>query len=71
MLAAWRDKLHNTNGGDNETELNEFAVKPTGRPMLSREVTMQTPVANCAKQLRKSRCENRGGDIGWIILNAI
>ena len=26
------DRLHSTSGGSSETELNEFAVRPTGSP---------------------------------------
>jgi hypothetical protein len=46
MEAAARERLHNTNGGVSDTELNELAVNPTKEPSVARAVTMVTPVAN-------------------------
>ena len=41
------DKLHNTSGGFNDTELNELAVNPKNLPLSRRVVITVTPVANC------------------------
>jgi hypothetical protein len=60
MEPAVRAKLHSTKGGDRETELKEFAVKPTKVPSLARAVTMVTPVANMPKAPRNSVLEKLG-----------
>ena len=53
-----------TSGGSSETELNEFAVKPTKLPRGPTAVTIVTPVANLASASRKSRSEAAGRK-GW------
>ena len=61
MDVAACDRLHNTNGGESDTELNELAVKPTSWPSLVRAVTMVTPVANMPKAVRNSELVKSGG----------
>ena len=59
-----RERLHNTNGGERDTELNELAVRPTNPPCSSRAVMMVTPVAKLPKASRNSRVEKSGAS-GW------
>jgi len=47
-------------GGSSETELNEFAVKPTKPPCGPRAVTTVTPVANWDSASRNRRSETAG-----------
>jgi hypothetical protein len=61
MEPAVCDKLHNTSGGDIDTELNEFAVRPTKLPSGARPVTTVTPVANIPSAVRNSALEKVGG----------
>ena len=52
---------NSTSGGDNETELNDWQVMPTGSPLLI-EVTTVTPVANSPSTSRKFRaCASASG----------
>ena len=60
MLLALFDRLHNTSGGDSDTELKELAVKPIASPALVRVVTMVTPVANWPSAFLKSRGSKSG-----------
>src|SRR4051812_22142868 len=48
-------RLHNTNGGFNETEAKELQVTPYGFPSAAIAVTIVTPVAKVPSALRKSR----------------
>jgi hypothetical protein len=43
------------NGGESDTEVKEFAVKPRGAPTSSSVVTTVTPVRNAPRALRNSR----------------
>ena len=54
-------RLHNTNGGVRDTELNEFTVKPTGEPSGERVVTTVMPVAKVAKASRNASGETSEG----------
>jgi hypothetical protein len=65
MDPAMLDRLHNTSGGDSDTELNEFAVRPTSVPSPARAVTTVTPVANMPNALRNSAWEKLGGIARW------
>jgi len=56
VLAAARH--HSSNGGSSDTDVNEFAVIPTGSPSGRTAVTTATPVANVPKASRNSRLEN-------------
>lgn len=47
------ERLHSTNGGSSDTELNEFTVMPTGSPRVFSPVTTVTPVAKWPSALRK------------------
>ena len=47
-------RLHSTSGGSSDTELNEFAVIPTGRPSGASAVITVTPVAKWPSARRKS-----------------
>ena len=72
MDRAACDRLHNTKGGDSDTELNELAVKPTRVPSGSSAVTMVTPVANMPRAVRNSALEKPGDialreKVGWDI----
>ena len=58
-LAAWL-RLHSTNGGVSDTELNELAVSPTKVPSAVRAVTTVTPVANIPRAVRNSWREKVG-----------
>ncbi len=60
MEPALRAKLHNTSGGESETELKELAVSPTIAPCLERAVTIVTPVANIPRAERNSAEEKLG-----------
>ena len=53
-------RLHNTKGGESDTELKEFAVSPTKLPVAVRAVTIVTPVANMPKAWRNSAGEKVG-----------
>lgn len=53
-------RLHNTKGGVSDTELNEFAVRPTRVPAALRAVTIVTPVANIPNAWRNSAGEKLG-----------
>ena len=59
--AAARDRLHSTSGGESDTELKEFAVRPITWPSAARAVTMVTPVANMPSAARNSGAEKLGG----------
>jgi hypothetical protein len=45
MLCICRDRLTNSSGGSSDTDVNEFAVTPTGIPSSAVVVTIVTPVA--------------------------
>jgi len=53
-------RLHNTSGGDSDTELNELAVSPTSSPVGRRAVTMVTPVAKVPSAARNWALEKPG-----------
>ena len=59
-LVARRFKLHTTSGGSSDTELNEFAVKPTNWSSGPGAQMITTPVANCAIASRNSRSVKAG-----------
>ncbi len=65
MEPAWCARLHSTSGGDSDTELNEFAVRPMSAPSGARAVTMVTPVANMPSEARNSCAEKSGGRAAW------
>ena len=48
-------KHQSTNGGSSDTDVNEFAVTPTGSPLGFQAVTTVTPVANVPKASRSAR----------------
>src|SRR6266404_1863444 len=62
-LAARRDRLQSTSGGESDTVLKEFTVMPTGSPADVRVVTTVTPVTNAPSARRSS-----AGSIGsWLM----